>query len=344
MAKAKNIKIGEVYVGSYWTINKFWSAHNKKGKSTRYINATCQCGTIRDMEAARIFSGGKSCGCYQKEIMTEIKSKIPNIGQIFGWWEILYRTDDYIYKNPKNNPRAQYVCKCICGNEKVIRINELYRGDNTNCGCKKRERIIKQSTKHGDAKRGNCHRFYKLWKNINKRCDPKGKNNPRYSRWSGRGISVCEEWNKNNPNGWINFKGYMENNPNLANKPEGDYSFDRIDNNKGYQPNNVKWSTRKEQNENTEVMKTYRQIGNKREDRDAKMSWRNRRDYEKYYNVKITKGNQLHHIDWDWKNNNISNLIEVTKIQHRWLHRANSIKYKDLSKEELIVVLKNNFN
>lgn len=64
---------------------------------------------------------------------------------------------------------------------------------------------------------------------------------PAYNRYGARGITVCEEWRSLD---YMNFYNH------IGPKPTEKHTLDRIDNDKGYEPGNVKWSTRKEQSRN----------------------------------------------------------------------------------------------
>jgi len=67
------------------------------------------------------------------------------------------------------------------------------------------------------------------------------KNRVKYKDYGGRGITVCQEWRTFEPfQAWALANGYAEN-----------LSIDRIDNDKGYSPENCRWVTEKQQSRNT---------------------------------------------------------------------------------------------
>lgn len=89
--------------------------------------------------------------------------------------------------------------------------------------------------KHGATKT----RLYRIWTYMRRRCsDPRDKD---FDSYGARGIKVCEPWNKSyiTFSSWALSHGYMEN-----------LTLDRKDNNKGYSPDNCRWVTCKEQNNN----------------------------------------------------------------------------------------------
>ena len=79
--------------------------------------------------------------------------------------------------------------------------------------------------------------IYRIWANIKQRC--LNPNNPRYKDYGGRGITVCKRW--------LSFENFYAD---LGDAPEG-LTLDRINNNKGYSPNNVRWVTRADNNRNS---------------------------------------------------------------------------------------------
>lgn len=72
--------------------------------------------------------------------------------------------------------------------------------------------------------------------------------NKRYEDWGGRGITVCDEW-KND------FQAFYDYVSKLSHFGEAGYSLDRINNDGNYEPNNVRWATRIEQNNNKRGVK-----------------------------------------------------------------------------------------
>lgn len=83
-------------------------------------------------------------------------------------------------------------------------------------------------------------RLYRIWAGIKIRC--LNKNDAHYKTYGGRGIKMCNEWIDDPVNfyNWAVKNGYNDK-----------LSIDRIDNNGNYESSNCKWSTPKEQANNT---------------------------------------------------------------------------------------------
>lgn len=114
-------------------------------------------------------------------------------------------------------------------NFKLIRIDKSgnYTKDNLKCIPVYDE--IPEITKHP---------LYSTYVSMINRCNTGYKTNREYYIY--KGISVCERWLKPCGVGFMNFLNDM------GERPYG-YSLDRIDNNRGYSPENCKWSTKTQQ-------------------------------------------------------------------------------------------------
>jgi hypothetical protein len=129
-----------------------------------------------------------------------------------------------------------WLCKCDCGNEKIVKGASLKYGSTRSCGCGIIEAVIKTHTKHGAVNSVE----YTAWEGMKARCY--NKNTPKYSEYGGRGISVCERWRNS-------FENFLLD---MGIKPSNEHSLDRFPNNDGnYEPSNCRWATDYQQLRNT---------------------------------------------------------------------------------------------
>lgn len=88
----------------------------------------CTCGNTVVVSSNSLNRGNtKSCGC--KGYQT-----IDRIGHIYGRLTVLKRVI-----GGKGYSGARWLCKCECGNEKVISATALRGGDTRSCGCLQKE-------------------------------------------------------------------------------------------------------------------------------------------------------------------------------------------------------------
>lgn len=79
--------------------------------------------------------------------------------------------------------------------------------------------------------------LYQTWAGIKARC--LRKTHKDYPHYGGAGITIC--------NRWLGKDGYKNFCSDMGEKPGKEYSVDRVDNSKGYTPENCRWATRKQQ-------------------------------------------------------------------------------------------------
>lgn len=143
----------------------------------------------------------------------------------FGNWTVLFRL---------KTPFVE--CVCDCGSRKSVHLGALKQGQSKSCGCSTNQFISSANTKHGGARRSGYSREYNSWRMMWERCAR--KDHKFYHNYGGRGIVICDRWK--------DFSAFKED---MGNRPEG-MSLDRINTLGNYEPENCKWSTRREQNLN----------------------------------------------------------------------------------------------
>lgn len=124
-----------------------------------------------------------------------------------------------------------WFCVCECGKEKEVFVASLYRGLSKSCGCLNSELASARKKTHGLSRTVE----HNVWLNMRQRCnDP---NKADYANYGGRGIKVCDRWSS--------FENFLSDMGHANGK-----TLERKDNNKGYEPSNCVWATKKTQANN----------------------------------------------------------------------------------------------
>lgn len=197
-------------------------APKTKNRSTVWL-CQCDCGNKTVARNKNLLEGiTTDCGCISKNGLKE--------GQKIARLTLL--------KEIPSRKGRSWECVCDCGKELKVREFQIRNGIIKSCGCLKSEYAKVGNPVH----KFNKTRIQRIHHSMVQRCY--NKNHIHYSNYGGRGITICDEW--------LGIKG-MENFGNwaLMNGYNDSLSIDRIDGSKGYYPENCKFSTPKEQANNT---------------------------------------------------------------------------------------------
>lgn len=145
--------------------------------------------------------------------------------QTFGELTVIQRAD-----HNTNNGKPLWLCKCSCGNTKIIPGSSLRRGQSKSCGCCKSHASPLYVRTHEN-------RLYHTWSELRRRCHGRTTN---YQYYSGKGISYCKEWE--------NFDAFAE--WAIQNGYNPELEIDRIDGNGDYSPDNCRWVSHKDNSRN----------------------------------------------------------------------------------------------
>ena len=223
------------------------------GKVAGYIwKCQCDCGKIIEVEGARLTSGSKqSCGCKHYDIISDKLKKNDLSGQRFGKLTVI----KWLPRNERDPkyPNDPYLCLCDCGTFIQAKANQLTSGNKVSCGCYHDEYSHSYKITH-QTHNDSYSRLYHVWSTIKDRCT--NPNNRSHVRYYDRGITLCDEWfDYETFKKWALENGYDEN------APRGQCTIERVNNDKGYSPDNCIWANSKVQRRNTSRTNFYEYHG-----------------------------------------------------------------------------------
>ena len=146
-------------------------------------------------------------------------------GTRFGAWTFLGFGEGYRYR-----------VRCICGEDREVRSQDLRNGLSSSCGC-----LADPPNLAGIGRSNITHgtdygsKLYRTWRNAKNRVfNPSAE---KYATYGSKGIDMDPEWASS-------FEKFAAH---LGEPPSPKHSLDRIDNTKGYWPGNIRWATVREQ-------------------------------------------------------------------------------------------------
>ena len=120
------------------------------------------------------------------------------------------------------------------------------RGIQASCGCKRAETIKTKNTKHGMS----AHPAYAVWRSMLDRC--RLPTHQAWANYGGRGIFVFEPWRKDR-------RAFLRYLAGLEGWDRPMLELDRMDVDRGYEPGNLRFVTRRENQGNRRTVQEMQQ-------------------------------------------------------------------------------------
>jgi hypothetical protein len=175
----------------------------------------------------------------EEDIVFQPHGKAHNFSDITG--KVFERLTVIGFAGNRNG-RSYWYCRCECKQVCEIQTSQLRCRKAQSCGCLNSERSKRRRTTHGARSDGQVHYLYSTYRGILARC--RKPLSTSYKNYGARGITVAEQWGES-------FERFRDDVlAEIGERPAGT-SLDRIKNDKGYEPGNIRWATRPQQARNT---------------------------------------------------------------------------------------------
>jgi len=138
------------------------------------------------------------------------------IGQTFGRLTVLHQAPS------GRHGKAQWHCRCQCGNNTIASGSNLRRGLIQSCGCLRSERTRDMSAIHGHVGTPEYH----AWRGIQRRCTVPTAH--CYATHGGRGIRCL----------WTDYEQFVAD---VGERPSPRHRLFRLDRDGHFEPGNCAW-------------------------------------------------------------------------------------------------------
>jgi hypothetical protein len=157
-------------------------------------------------------------------------------GKTYGAWTVVGKAE---VRDPRG--KLLWLCRCKCGETRLVLGQRLRNGHSLSCGCDSPERRIQTLGFRGVT----SHPMYQRWSQMVQRChSPRAR---AFEDYGARGITVCDRW-RFGENGLHGVECYASD---MGVQPFPGATVDRRDNDGNYTKSNCRWATSKEQVRNT---------------------------------------------------------------------------------------------
>jgi hypothetical protein len=139
-----------------------------------------------------------------------------------------------VSESKSKDGHIKWLCQCSCGGISEYIATRVRNNRATQCHQCAVDQAAEKNRTHGMKHT----KEYMTWGGMKARC--RQETSKDFYRYGGKGIDICDEW-ANSFEAFFKHMGFA---------PTKHHSVDRIDNSKGYEPNNVRWATKSEQQRN----------------------------------------------------------------------------------------------